>query len=242
MGVSDQLPHPNSPLGGGGPGGFRGAGPAGGSGYHWTDIVPFLADMSVLSVRVAVELIAHPGWLKPPGPLADPPVSVPAKVQPNGKDGKGQVSLSSYLGKNISEICPNHYADPDDNHCAHFVSHMLGYQFGVTCGQMKNGPGPAANIRVQEVFGQCPAVGEWSAKPADMLYCLVFITNASNVDLKNKKMTNVPRKHVGIFVDGLIWHYSNSKHQVVNQTPDAFSHHYAAPSNAMFYGQTPQGS
>ena len=71
------------------------------------------------------------------------------------------------------------------------------------------------------------------------MYCLVFITNANNVNLQTKTMVNVPRKHVGIYYNGTIWHYSNSRHQVVSQTPEAFSNHYPAPSNAMFYGTVP---
>lgn len=150
-----------------------------------------------------------------------------------------QSALAGYLGKSMSQICPNGYADPNDNHCAHFVSHAIGFRFGLTCGQMKTGPGPSANIRVQEVFHQCPAVGAWSQKPVVLVSCLVFITNSSNVDLKNRIMTNVPRKHIGIFSNGSIWHYSNSKHSVVSQTPDQFSNHYPAPSNSMFYGRVP---
>jgi hypothetical protein len=147
--------------------------------------------------------------------------------------------LNAYLGKNISQICGNGYADPNDNHCAHFVCHALGYQFGFTCRNMKSGHGTPANIRVQEVFPHCASVGTWASRPASLNSCLVFITAASNVHLTSKTMDNVPRKHVGIFLQGNIWHYSNSNHKVVKQTPQEFSHHYPAPSNAMFYGTAP---
>jgi len=145
-------------------------------------------------------------------------------------------TLSGFLGKGIGQICPNHYDNAHDNHCAHFVSHAMGYTFGVTCRTMANGPGPAANIRVQEVFPQCIQVGTWASRPATVTDCLVFITNASNVNVAAKTMQNVPRKHVGIFVGGLVWHYSNSQGKVVKQTPADFSHHYPSPDNAMFYG------
>ena len=49
----------------------------------------------------------------------------------------------------------------------------------------------------------------------------------------------VPRKHVGIFADGFIWHYSNSQHKVVRQTPSQFAQHYPSPDNAMFFGALP---
>jgi len=147
--------------------------------------------------------------------------------------------LNKYLGKNISLICPIGYSNPHDNHCAHFVSHALGYQFGFTCQNMKTGAGTAGTIRVQEVFAECQSVGTWQSRPQSLMTCLVFITNASNVDLATQIMDNVPRKHVGIFSSGLIWHYSNSQHKVVQQSPHLFSHHYPSPDNAMFYGSLP---
>jgi hypothetical protein len=150
-----------------------------------------------------------------------------------------EATLDGLLGKNISSICTIGYANADDNHCAHFVSHVLGYQFGFNCRGMVNGPGTPATIRVQELFPRCPTVGTWATRPAHLTHCLVFITNASNVDVNARTMVNVPRKHVGIFVNGHIWHYSNSRDQVVKQTPEQFSHHYAPPSNAMFFGAFP---
>jgi hypothetical protein len=52
-------------------------------------------------------------------------------------------------------------------------------------------------------------------------------------------MANVPKKHVGIYRDGTIWHYSNSKRRVVTQTPQEFSHHYSGKDIALFYGTFP---
>ena len=147
--------------------------------------------------------------------------------------------LDAYVGKSIGEICQNGYTSRADNHCAHFVSHVLAYQFGVTCRMMSHGKGTAATIRVQEIFPKCPSVGVWSLRPASLKTCLVFITRASNVNLPAKVMANVPRKHVGIFMGGLIWHYSNGLGKVVNQTPSQFARHYAPPDNGMFYGSLP---
>lgn len=147
-----------------------------------------------------------------------------------------QQQLDGYLGKAIGQICPNGYTSAADNHCAHFVSHVLKYEFGVTCRMMGSGKVTGANLRVQEVFPRCPSVGVWALRPTSIKTCLVFITRASNVNLTNKVMANVPRKHVGIYLAGSIWHYSNARDCVVRQTPAQFALHYSAPDNAMFYG------
>lgn len=149
------------------------------------------------------------------------------------------VQLNQRLGDAISKICPNGYTNPNDNHCAHFISHMLEYRFGATCRTMSNGTSPGANIRVQEVFAHCPTVGAWADRPSDVKQCLVFVTHQSNVNLKKKVMENVPKKHVGIYLDGSIWHYSNSKSQVVNVTPEEYQKHYPGPGIALFYGTMP---
>lgn len=150
-----------------------------------------------------------------------------------------QHQLAGYLGKSIADICQNGYTSVHDNHCAHFVSHVLGYRFGVTCQMMGNGKGAPATLRVQELFPKCHSAGVWSLRPASVKTCLVFITRASNVNLANRTMANVPRKHVGIFLDGYIWHYSNAQQKVVKQLPAQFAQHYPSPDNAMFFGTLP---
>jgi hypothetical protein len=150
-----------------------------------------------------------------------------------------QHQLQGYLGKSISQICQNGFASDHDNHCAHFVSHVLGYRFGLTCQMMGNGKVPGFNLRVQEIFPKCPSVGVWSLRPARLTTCLVFITKASSVNLTTKVIANVPRKHIGIYLGGFVWHYSNRDHKVVRETSSQFSHHYPTPHNAMFYGAMP---
>lgn len=150
-----------------------------------------------------------------------------------------QQQLDALVGKSIGQICGNGYASPLDNHCAHFVSHVLGYSFGVTCRVMGTGRAPGASIRVQELFPKCQTVGVWALRPASFRTCLVFITKSTNVNLSTRVMANVPRKHVGIYTNGSIWHYSNAQHQVVRQTPAQFSQHYPSPDNAMFFGSLP---
>lgn len=151
------------------------------------------------------------------------------------------VNLKQYLGDHISKICANDYHRNSDNHCAHFVSHVLGFRFGFKCRNMsgKGESATAANIRVHEIFSRCPDVGEWAKKPTSTTFCLAFVTGASNVDLNAKQMRNHPRKHIGIFHNGMIFHYSNSRDRVVEQTPTAFAKHYSGSDIEVFYGTMP---
>lgn len=73
---------------------------------------------------------------------------------------------------------------------------------------------------------------------------LAFITNKSNVKLDPKHMGTNPKKHIGIFVNDKIWHYSNSKNKVVNQTVEDFKKHYGGSETALaqyklYYGTFP---
>ena len=145
-------------------------------------------------------------------------------------------TLESHVGKHIRDICGNGYANDNDNHCAHFVSHVLGFKFGATCHMLGTGKASGANVRVQELFARCYKAGTWDSLAPNTPMCLVFITNAGNVKLASRVMSNVPRKHMGIYTGGFVWHYSNTLRKVVRQSPEEFSKHYAPPDNAMFYG------
>ena len=144
--------------------------------------------------------------------------------------------LDSYLGKSIGAICQNGYTTSAAAHSGHVVSHVLGYNFGVTCQMVGNGRAAGATIRIQELFLRCKSVGVWSLRPASLSPCLVFITRAGNVNLGAKAMSNAPRKHVGVYMNGFIWHYSSSRQQLIKETPSQFKLHYPSPDNAMFYG------
>ena len=150
-----------------------------------------------------------------------------------------QQQLSGYLGKSIAEICPNGHTDEAASQGAHFLAHVLGYRFGLTCQMTGNAQGPAATLHVQDLFQHCPKLGVWSLRPASMPTCFVFITRASNVNLAARVMASVPRQHVGLLVDGFVWHYSDRQQKVVRQTSAQFARHYAGPDNALFYGSLP---
>ena len=123
-------------------------------------------------------------------------------------------TLEDSLGKSINQICLNNLHDPNLNHCAHFVSHILELDFSFNCKEFRGGNNKAGNVRVHEVFARCPKVGQFEDRPADHPV-LVFVTRRDVVNLPNKQMANIPQKHIGILADGNVYHYSNSNDKVI---------------------------
>lgn len=150
--------------------------------------------------------------------------------------------LEALLGKSINHICGNGFHDAAANHCAHFVSHAMAFAFSFDCRQFVGGKKPGANIRVHEIFAQCPRVGRWDeADPAANQ--LVFVTRKDVVNLATKTMQNIPQKHIGIYSSGFIYHYSNGEDRVVKQAPDAFLQRFQAVydgDQGLFFGEFPQ--
>ena len=130
-------------------------------------------------------------------------------------------ALTALEGKTIADFCNTNYTAANINHCAHFVSHVLDLKIGMICGAMawatrKQG----ASVRVDEIYNKCATKGAWTNKPASMSNCLAFVTPESNV--KSTGMGNHPRKHIGISIEGKVWHYSNGQDKVVCESAEAF--------------------
>lgn len=152
--------------------------------------------------------------------------------------------LDSYVGVGIERICPNGFDDKADNHCAHFVSHALGLDFGMTCRTLRpNSSGAGANVRVHEIFARC-------AQRQEILQCsgalsgLIFVSGAKNFVTRGGVTTlqNVPKKHIGILLNGYVWHYSNTQDKVVKQPMSTFLNHYPGQTNALWLGSLPSGA
>lgn len=145
--------------------------------------------------------------------------------------------LNSYLGRSIAQICPHGYDGAQDNHCAHFVAHVLQLDFGMTCGRLRRRPG-GANVRVQELFAQCPSSREVVECPSTG-QGLIFVSDRRNFSGTPTQIENVRRKHVGVMSNGRVWHYSNTLRRVVVQTVGEFLSHYPRQDNALWYGALP---
>ena len=150
------------------------------------------------------------------------------------------MKLSQTINKTIADLCRNNFNAAADNHCAHFVCHVIELDVGYDCKTHKNGSYPGAGIRVQELFAVCPEVGTWNNAPQGMK--IVFVTDKSNVDLGAHTMRNVPKKHVGIFSDGFVYHYSNTQDVVIRQKPADFLTRFQGAyggNQGLFFGTFP---
>lgn len=142
---------------------------------------------------------------------------------------KTSVPLADAVGKHISHFCSFSLGKENDkNHCAHLVSHLLGYEFAATCKNRtwdeKQEPQKGASIRVNEIFEKSGDTGQWADRPPHLCACLIFVTRASNMSTAGHrlKMGSDEVKHVGIFINGMVWHYSNGSDAVVADTEQSF--------------------
>ncbi|MCU0728260.1 MAG: hypothetical protein MUE73_21135 [Planctomycetes bacterium] len=149
-----------------------------------------------------------------------------------------ETELNGTVGQHISAICGVGFHDDNQNHCAHYVSHLLGLRRFVTCRALVRGAGTPATIRVDDVFRQCVRVGVWADLPPEVGQGLVFLTNPVNVNVSRQTMSAVRRKHVGIFMGPArqVFHYDNDMKKVVRQTIDVFRRHYPPPDDGLFFG------
>lgn len=145
-------------------------------------------------------------------------------------------NLSESLDKSISDICSFSIAkDSKQNHCAHYVSHMMSYELkGATCKNFtwddKQKEDSGATLRVDDIFASSPETGLYNKKPSCLTECLVFVTLASNVKKVGNRlqMGNQPKKHIGILKDGIVWHYSNSKNKVLSDSIATFKNTFSS--------------
>jgi hypothetical protein len=73
--------------------------------------------------------------------------------------------------------------------------------------------GAGACLRVNEVFNFCEDI-----PVLDESGCLIYITKLAN--MANGSMGEMSQKHIGIYFNKEVWHYSNTHHQVMRWTKD----------------------
>lgn len=153
------------------------------------------------------------------------------------------MKLKDTLHKTIADFCSNRFTNPSDNHCAHYVCHVLEIDAGYDCKVHTGNRHPGSCLRVHELFHTCPRVGlfENAAEPP----CIAFVTAKTNVSLAEHHMRNVPQKHVGIYDGTHIYHYSNGNDIVVRNTPTEFLDRFQtiySGDQALYFGTMPAGA
>ena len=149
-------------------------------------------------------------------------------------------ALQAYVGKPIGKICSNGFNSTSQNHCAHFVSHVLGIKFGVLCGDMKfETRKTGASIRCDELYNRLSRRGLWQDRPQLADGILIFVLSAKYVS--GNLMSNHPQKHVGVYHSGKVFNFSNSQGKVVvDLTVEAFHAKfkpiYSGGDISLFYG------
>lgn len=178
--------------------------------------------------------------------IPSPPAAAPGVATPG---------LDRYVGKSVEDFCEFHYGkiDDDENHCAHFVCHAVGIQVGRTCESLLEWKQKSANIkagmlatakgytvRVNELYNSLTDKGDWAKKNADP--CLIFATLPSNITSDRSTMGSQPRKHVGYFASGTVWHYGNTDDEVKKDPIDFFQQKFKNNYGAtviFLYGSLP---
>ncbi len=130
-------------------------------------------------------------------------------------------ALECLVGRQIAAVCDNGFCAATDAHCAHFVSHLLGLDFGCTCAELTGRHTGGANVRVQEIFARCERVGPWADR-GDVGDCLIFVSKETAFDPAARTLRNIPNKHVGIVCGDAVFHYSSRHDAVLKKTVDAF--------------------
>lgn len=161
-------------------------------------------------------------------------------------------NLPEYLNKHISHLCSATIAKDDlQNHCAHFVSHVMQYDIKgtATCKTFtledKNNIKNGATIRVNEIFNKLSKSGAWQSKPDYLRSCLIFVTISSNVEKRGNRlnMGDRKKKHIGILHQDKVWNYSNTQDKIIADSTaifiNKFKHYYITAGNTVnfYYGE-----
>jgi len=190
-------------------------------------------------------------------PQALPLASSVRQALPRASGAVTREFLQTFVGQSVEDFCENgtdgnatgvgKFGRKGDtaNHCAHFVSHALGFRVGKLCSVMSSkgsrNPASGRSLVVSDLFNACPSRGPWSEKPKDLTCCMIFAVIANGASEEGGKwvMSNVQNKHVGIFLSGECYNYHNRTHEgVAVDGPEFFARVYG-PNTKAFYGTFP---
>jgi hypothetical protein len=153
-----------------------------------------------------------------------------------------QSVLEGHVGQDINKICDTSFTSPGENHCAHFVCHVFGIQYGTVCGSMGwKTRGQGATIRVNELYNNLEHTGRWEDRPTEIGGCFIFVLRAAH--MRTNVMPAVSQKHVGISFRGSVYHYSNTADKVIRESVEdfhaRFQRAYSGGDISLYFGRFP---
>jgi hypothetical protein len=154
--------------------------------------------------------------------------------------------LKTWEGKSVEEFCTKFGKVGDkDNHCAHFVSHLLQLDRTAVSGavlctyntRLGKNDKPGYCIRVNEIYNHCQKL-----EAPDESGCIAYITLKTNIH-RDGKMFDNPTKHIGIYLAGVYWHYGNTLDKVRTYDSHAqWQNHYPDQKTVVKYTAFPAGA
>lgn len=124
--------------------------------------------------------------------------------------------LNDCVGKHISNFCGTGFVNDNAHHCAHFVSHILNLKMSPLCGGGQHG----VCVSVQTLASHSPWFKEFNPQgQIPSSFCLVYVAPKASVNVTGKTIAG-PKRHVGIYHAGRVWHYENNSNfeRVVSYT------------------------
>lgn len=168
--------------------------------------------------------------------MPDSPAPIPAQNQ--SVNAARTINLDTYLDKSVTDFCGKYGSVGDsENHCAHFVSHVL--QLRIPGAALCSNVGGSSYsyedrrkgycIRVNQVFNSCSNRARWddAALPADV--CFVVATLEANVESEDPlTIGSMSKKHIGFYSGGWVYNYGNGADKVRRTSLADFKRHYGA--------------
>ena len=148
------------------------------------------------------------------------------------------INLDTYLGKSVESFCGKYGKVGDSqNHCAHFVSHVLKLRIpgAALCSNVGDSSYSYAErrmgfcVRVNQVFNSCKNRARWDDKKLPTEVCFIVATLESNVETKDPlTIGSMSRKHIGFYSGGWVYNYGNTADKVRKTSLADFKRHYGA--------------
>lgn len=148
------------------------------------------------------------------------------------------INLDGYLGQSVVDFCGKYGSVADSqNHCAHFVSHVL--QLRIPGAALCSNVGGSSYsyedrrkgfcVRVNQIFNSCSNRARWDDRHLPAGVCFVVATVESNIESENPlRIGEMRKKHIGFYSGGQVYNYGNTN-DAVRKTPLAdFKRHYGA--------------